>query len=376
MKKNEQASLQILKVTIVTLILIFTCSMVVRAGSAKLNNVKIVLSNNYEMNVVTTKTNIEEILEENHIVVLPDETVFPSKESSLTTDNTIVISKAGSEASQIVKLANEEQAVSKEQILGNYAAIVEKIEVKEEVIPYETITKNTSSSSDERSNQVIRQGKDGLKEVTYKVKYQNDVEISRTVVKEKILKKAVNKVVQVDKTTSRSGDETNRTVKQEETKKEETTVKKEETTSKKEETAKKATKKKKSATGSKSVASKAASKYSLAKKVEGITPIVKTMNTSAYTASTCGKKKGSRGYGRTASGAYATSWHTVAAGRAYPMGTIIYIPAFKNKPNGGWFVVQDRGGAISNNRLDVYMSTYNQCIQFGRRNLQCYIYVK
>lgn len=369
MKKNEQASLQILKVTIVTLILIFTCSMVVRAGSAKLNNVKIVLSNNYEMNVVTTKTNIEEILEENHIVVLPDETVFPSKESSLTTDNTIVISKAGSEASQIVKLANEEQTVSKEQILGNYATIVEKIEVKEEVIPYETITKNTSSSSDERRNQVISQGKDGLKEVTYKVKYQNDVEISRTVVKEKILKKAVNKVVQVDKTTSRSGDETDRTVKQEETKKEETTVKKEET-------AKKTTKKKKSETGSKSVASKAASKYSLAKKVEGITPIVKTMNTSAYTASTCGKKKGSRGYGRTASGAIASSWYTVAAGKKYPMGTIIYIPAFKNKPNGGWFVVQDRGGAISNNRLDVYMSTYNQCIQFGRRNLQCYIYVK
>ena len=72
----------------------------------------------------------------------------------------------------------------------------------------------------------------------------------------------------------------------------------------------------------------------------------------------------------------ATSWYTVAAGKGYPMGTVIYIPSMKNKPNGGWFVVQDRGGAISNNKLDIYMNTYNECIQFGRKNIECYIYVK
>ena len=125
-----------------------------------------------------------------------------------------------------------------------------------------------------------------------------------------------------------------------------------------------------------SVASKASSSNSLAAKVEGMTPIVKTLNTSAYTASTCGKKAGSKGYGVTASGKKASSWYTVAAGKSYPVGTVIYVPALKNKPNGGWFVVQDRGGAISNNRLDIYMSTYNECIQFGRKNLECYIYVK
>lgn len=70
----------------------------------------------------------------------------------------------------------------------------------------------------------------------------------------------------------------------------------------------------------------------------------------------------------------ASSWYTVAAGSGYKLGTVIYIPYFANKPNGGWFVVQDRGGAISNNRIDVYMGTYNECISFGRRNLECYIY--
>lgn len=340
MKSNERASLQVLKITIVTLILIFTCNIAVRAFNSKLNSIKIVLSNNYEMNIVTTKTRVSEILEENHIIVLPDETVFPNENSEILDNNTITISKSGSTNSGIVELANEEEVVSTEQILGNYSAIVEKIEVKEEIIPYETITKNSKTSSDDRTNKVLQQGKDGLKEVTYKVKYQNDVEISRTVVKEEVIKKAVNKIVQVTTTTtSRSGDTTSRT-------------------------------------GSTTVPSTASSKSTIAKKVEGITPIVKTLNTSAYTASTCGKSKNSKGYGVTSSGAKASSWYTVAAGKSYPVGTVIYIPALKNRPNGGWFVVQDRGGAISNNRLDIYMSTYNECIQFGRKNLQCYIYVK
>ena len=108
--------------------------------------------------------------------------------------------------------------------------------------------------------------------------------------------------------------------------------------------------------------------------VEGKTPSVVTLNASAYTASTCGKSPSDSSYGRTASGAMASSWYTVAAGSGYPMGTIIYIPYFANKVNGGWFVVQDRGGAISNNRIDIYMDTLGECQSFGRRNLECYVY--
>lgn len=340
MKSNEKASLQILKITIVALILMFTCSIAVRAFNTDVNSVKIVLANNYEMNVISTKKKISEILEENHIVILPDETVFPSKDAQLGDNKTIKITKVDSEEEKTIELANSSDTVSLEQVLGNYSSIIEKIETKEEVIPYETITKNASSvSSEDRTNKVLQQGKDGLKEVTYKVKYQNDIEISRTVIKEEIIKKAVNKIVQVTKTTSRDGEENSRTA-------------------------------------STSVASIAANGNALAKKVEGIKPIVKNLNTSAYTASTCGKSPTSKGYGKTASGAKATSWYTVAAGKSYPIGTVIYIPSMKNKPNGGWFVVQDRGGAISNNKLDIYMDTYNECIKFGRKNIECYIYVK
>ena len=68
MRMNEKASLQVLKITIITLIIIFTSSIAVRAFNSKLNNIKIVLSNNYEMNIVTTKTKVQDILNENHII--------------------------------------------------------------------------------------------------------------------------------------------------------------------------------------------------------------------------------------------------------------------------------------------------------------------
>ncbi len=340
MKSNENASLQLLKITIVTLIIIFTFSIVVRATAISFNNVKIVLPNNYEMNIVTTKTKVSEILEENHIIVLPDQTVFPTKDSYLGENKVIKISSADSDESKIIELANSEESVTLEQILGNYASVIEKIEVVEETIPFETITKEAANvSSSDRTNKVIQEGSDGLKKVTYKVKYQNDIEISREKIKEEIIKEVKNKIIQVTKTTSRDSTGTDRT-------------------------------------GSKDIAAAASAKYSLASSVEGITPIVKTLNASAYTASTCGKSPNSKGYGITASGARARANYTVAAGKGYPMGTVIYIPALSNRPNGGWFVVQDRGGAITNNKLDIYMNTYNECIQFGRRNLECYIYVK
>ena len=98
---------------------------------------------------------------------------------------------------------------------------------------------------------------------------------------------------------------------------------------------------------------------------------VKVMNVSAYCSckSCCGKTNGI-----TSSGNKAQAWYTVAAGSGYPIGTRIYIPYFKDQPNGGWFVVQDRGGAISNGKLDIYMNSHSEALSFGRKNLECYIY--
>ncbi len=334
MIKSEQASLSVVRIATITIITIFILTVSVFAAKAEVRNVKIVLSDNCEIEVLTTKTKISDILDENHIVILPEENVFPNLDAEIADNSKIIITGLTQDAANVMALAEESEGISLDKLLSSYNTIVEKIVVKEEEIPYETITKDSSNSSSGDATKVLQKGKTGIKKVTYKVKYQNDIEIERVVLKEEIVKKAVNKIV--TKTSNRNLSASERQ------------------------------------SGSAPVINTNSS--SLAKKVEGITPKVTTLNTSAYTASTCGKSPSSSGYGITASGVRASAWYTVAAGKAYKFGTIIYIPYFADKPNKGWFVVQDRGGAIKNNKLDVYMNTYNECVSFGRRNLECYIY--
>ena len=300
MIKSEQASLSVMRIAVITILTICCLSATVLAASTNVKNVKIVLSDNCEIEVLTTKSKVSDILEENHIVVLPEE--------------------------------NENVPI--DQLLSAYNTVTEKIITVEEVIPYNVVMEDGSTDTSS-ANKVVRSGKDGLKKCTYRVKYQNDIEIGRTLIKEEIVKEAVDKIVKkVDNISSRS------------------------------------------LTNAKKLENLPTPDSStLAKKVEGVTPIVKTLNASAYSAADCGKSINSPSYGITSSGSRATAWYTVAAGRAYPMGTIIYIPYFANEPNGGWFVVQDRGGAITNNKIDIYMTTHNECIKFGRRNLECYIYM-
>ncbi len=109
----------------------------------------------------------------------------------------------------------------------------------------------------------------------------------------------------------------------------------------------------------------------LAEEIVGITANVKWFNTSAYCPcqKCCGKTDGI-----TASQQKAMNWYTIAAGNQYEMGTIIYIPTLSHEPNGGWFIVQDRGGAISNDKLDIYFNTHEEALQYGRKTLECYVY--
>lgn len=87
----------------------------------------------------------------------------------------------------------------------------------------------------------------------------------------------------------------------------------------------------------------------------------------------CGKAPDHPEYGITASGKYVTAWQTIAGPKSLPFGTKVYIPFFKDKPNGGWFIVEDRGGAIVEGHLDVYMENLSEALNFGRRKLEVYI---
>ena len=73
----------------------------------------------------------------------------------------------------------------------------------------------------------------------------------------------------------------------------------------------------------------------------------------------CGKTNGI-----TASGTKATANRTIAAPRTFGFGTKVII-------NGITYTVEDRGGAIQGNRIDVYMDTHSQALAWGVR----YLYV-
>lgn len=332
MKKDDKASVSLKKVISISIILLFIMGIGVMAAGLNLNNVKIILSDGYEMDVLTSKTKISEILEENKVMVLPTEKVIPGLDEEISDNKTI---KIALNDNSMTTSSVESEELSVEKVLEDYSSVTEKV-IKEQVsISYETETKDLSTGSGEKTEKIVQNGVDGIKEIYYKVKFKNDEEIERTQVTEKLVKEPVkcikeirNKPVQVVTSRSASSIET-------------------------------------AAVQSSAVSSGS----SLATRVEGKTPQVATFNTSAYCAASCG------GNTKTAIGVTARANYTIAMDpRYYPMGTIVYIPYFANYPNGGWFIAQDTGGAIKGNKIDVYMNSYSECTTFGRRNLECYVY--
>lgn len=320
---NELSKRVIKKIVLVCIILICLFTVGVRASRSDLESITIAFADNTQKTVMTSKAKVSDILEENHIILLADEVVVPDLDSNVDLTKKITITKA-TEEKRIV--AEDVESVSTDEILGKYVTITEKIIVEQVEIPFETVTKDISSEGTETTDRVVQNGKNGLKEIKYRVKYQDEQEISRDVISETVIKEPVDKIIQIStKVTSRAA-----------------------------------------------LRSGGLSLETVAASAQGGNAV--TLNASAYTAATCGKAPGSKGYGITSSGAAARSYYTVAAGSAYPIGTVIYIPYFASAPNGGWFVVQDRGGAISNNRIDIYFDTIGECRQFGRRNLECYVY--
>lgn len=197
MKDNDKASISLKKIVCISIILIFLLGVGVMAGNVKVTSVKIILSSGYEKEVLTTKTSVKEILDENHIVLLEDEKVTPSASEELSDNNTIIISKESEESIEVSEKVEKSSEVTAEDVLNNYTTITEKIVVEQEKIPYETITKDVTTGSGTKQDRVIQQGEDGIKEVTYKVKYQNDEEIEKVEISSEVIKEPVDKIIEV-----------------------------------------------------------------------------------------------------------------------------------------------------------------------------------
>ena len=304
MKREEKASIYIMKIICVSIILILISGISVMAVNTDLKDITIVLQNGYEMTTLTSKNKVSEILNENNIILSENQKTIPDLDSEISSGDTIKITDRSYNEVQIAKISEEGIETSLDQLLENYAPITEKIVVEQVVIPYETITKNTTGTSTDTTNKVVQEGKDGLKEVTYKVKYQNDVEIEKSVISEVVVQEPVNKIVQVQKKATSRSSTLPRT-------------------------------------------SSASSTGGTVYKITAYCPCAKC----------CGKTNG-----RTASGTKATAGRTVAASSKFAFGTKLNI-------GGHIYTVEDRGGAINGNKIDIFVNSHAEALQWGVRYL-------
>lgn len=71
----------------------------------------------------------------------------------------------------------------------------------------------------------------------------------------------------------------------------------------------------------------------------------------------------------TASGTIATAGRTIAAPSNFAFGTQLVI-------NGQVYTVEDRGSAISGNRIDIFFSTHQEALAFGRQSASVYLKIQ
>ena len=302
MRIEHKASISIIKIICISLILLALSGLGVIVMATQVNTVNITLASGYELSVLTNKTNVAEILAENNIVLKENERVTPDLDEQITANNSIVIRDKSIQEIQVAKISESGINTTLEEILDSYSPIVEKIVIQEEEIPFETITKDVSNNGENTRNKVIRQGQNGIKQVTYKIKYKNNQEIEKTTLSEIVIKEPVDKIVQVQNNVTNRGTTTSRN----------------------------------QSTG------------------------VRLFKVTAYCP--CTKCCGKNACGITASGTKATSGRTIATSTQFSFGTKLLI-------NGVTYTVEDRGGAIQGDRIDIYMNSHAEALVWGVKYL-------
>jgi 3D (Asp-Asp-Asp) domain-containing protein len=210
-------------------------------------------------------------------------------------------------------------------------------------IPYNTIEQENSNLT-VGTRQVTQAGVNGSKSVVERVLFENNEEVLRVTSSEIVTKEAVDEIVQVG-------------TKAVEVKPVETVVTEEttQTTPTQVETPVVTTPVETPAVVTPTESS-VSNNNQTTEIPEGAVKM--TLNCTAYTATG----------NATASGVMPQANHTIAAWSGLPFGTKVYIPALNTT-----FTVEDRGGAVTQGIIDIYMDSYEECIQFGRQNLEAYV---
>ena len=99
-------------------------------------------------------------------------------------------------------------------------------------------------------------------------------------------------------------------------------------------------------------------------------PRHRQMTATAYTAGpeSTGKRPGHPAYGLTATGTRAQPGKTIAVDpRVIPLGSKVYIDDL------GEFIAEDTGGAIHGNRIDLYMESVDEALDWGVRKVRLHV---
>lgn len=194
MKNEEKASISIVRIIVIAIILILLLSIGVMASNTQLNDVKIVLESGYEITTITDKYIVSEILAENNVILEENQKTIPDYDNEITSSGIIQIVDITYEE---VEIANAD-VLELDELLASYESVTEKIVVEEVVIPFETTTRELSTTTtSSTTNSVVQEGVDGLKKLTYNVKYENGIEIEKTLLSEEIITEAIDKIIEV-----------------------------------------------------------------------------------------------------------------------------------------------------------------------------------
>ncbi len=178
--------------------------------------------NNFLFSTITKENSVEEFLKSQKLVLGENDEVFPSPETKIYSGSHIIIKRAvkvivladGEEKifythkknvaealnEQNLNLKNEDIVIPSREsgIYSEMKIKITRVEIKSETIvksiAYKTITQEDKELG-WREKKTKQKGKNGSKEIEYKVVYHNNKEISREIKGEKILKEPIDEII-------------------------------------------------------------------------------------------------------------------------------------------------------------------------------------
>ncbi len=333
------------------LVIVFILS-VTTAYAAPLDSEVIILDGDNLLTVYTEHSTVDKIISQHGIEVADSDLLYPRANSEITQNENLIVIKrlkkvdvtlGGESVTYWTDAETYREFVSGKNLPFNEndgysvnldaeltadenVVTVTKIthEQIEEIVsvPYKSST--VKDSNLEKGKKIVKTpGKKGSKKIIYNVEYHDGIEVARTVAGEETVAAPVDEVVRV---------------------------------------------------GTKAVQYKTAAVYGSTTAPTSYKKLI-TCSATAYDLSfeSCGKRPGDPGYGITASGTMAKIGTVAVDPRVIPLGTKMYIVSTDGKYVYGYCTAEDVGGGIKGNKVDLFFNTRNECLQFGRRQVNVYI---